>query len=228
METTNPTSQPPRERLVGRAPVILTLLFLSQAALFYGFSRGEKVPAARSLSDFPRTLGPWHMRQEGIMPQEEKDVLQADDYINRFYTKAGSNVMAHLFVAFFRSQRTGAAPHSPKNCLPGNGWIWTVSDQIPIVVAGRAEPIRVNRYIIQKGDAKALSLYWYQSRERVVASEYTAKVFVVADALRYNRTDTSLVRVWVPMNERDDQTATNIATDFVQSFFATLHEYLPR
>ena len=69
----------------------------------------------------------------------------------------------------------------------GSGWIWTISDMIPVKVAARPEPMIVNRYIVQKGDQKSLVLYWYQSRERVVASDYMAKLFVVSDALRYNR-----------------------------------------
>jgi EpsI family protein len=85
----------------------------------------------------------------------------------------------------------------------------------------------LNRYIVQKGDQKSLVLYWYQSRDRVVASEYWAKIYVVADALRYNRTDTALVRVEVPVIEGNDQAATQIAADFVQAFFTKLRGFLP-
>ena len=79
----------------------------------------------------------------------------------------------------------------------------SVSDEIAITIPGRAEPIEANRYVVAKGDQKSLVLYWYQSRDRVVASEYKAKFYVVADALRYNRTDTALVRVVVPIIDGD-------------------------
>ena len=46
-------------------------------------------------------------------------------------------------------------------------------------------------------------MYWYQSRQRVVASEYTAKFWVMADAIRLNRTDTALVRVVMPILASD-------------------------
>lgn len=71
-------------------------------------------------------------------------------------------------------------------------------------------------------------LYWYQSRERVVASEYKAKLFSIADAIRYNRTDTAQVRVVVPIAGDDAQPATNAATDFVAAFFQPLTLLLPR
>src|SRR6202521_3807802 len=101
----------------GRAAVILTVLLLAQAAAFYGFSRGELAPAHRPLDQFPTQLGDWTMITQGVMEKEIADVLRADDYITRAY--GNGRVGANLFVAFFKSQRAGQSPHSPKNCLPG-------------------------------------------------------------------------------------------------------------
>ena len=63
-------------------------------------------------------------------------------------------------------------------------------------------------------------MYWYQSRDRVVATEFKAKFYVVADALRYNRTDTALVRVVLPIVNNDIDGSTKAAIDFIQSFYA--------
>jgi hypothetical protein len=49
----------------------------------------------------------------------------------------------------------------------------------------------------------------------------------MADAIRLNRTDTALVRVIVPVANRDEAQAQAIATDFVKSFYSTLLNYLP-
>ena len=206
--------------------VILSVVLLSQAGIFYGFSRGEKVPSYRSFDTFPDQIGAWKVYQREPIEDDVKSVLRADDYISAWYAD-GPNSAADLFVAFFKSQRLGQAPHSPKNCLPGSGWIWTVSDEIPVAVPNRADPIVVNRYIVTRGEARSLVLYWYQSRDRVVASEYKAKVFVIADALRYNRTDTALIRVVVPVQNSKDDVAQKTAVDFVRAFFGTLRSYLP-
>jgi EpsI family protein len=99
----------------------------------------------------------------------------------------------------------------------------------PSTSRDEASRFEVNRYVVEKEDgSKSLVLYWYQSRERVVASEYTAKVYVVADAIRYNRTDTSLVRVVVPVTGDDTNGATKAGTDFVQAFFNPLKTFLPQ
>ena len=88
-------------------------------------------------------------------------------------------------------------------------------------------PITVNRYVVARGEERSLVLYWYQSRDRVVASEYRAKLFSIADAIRWNRTDTALVRVVVPMRDDDRGQATATAVDFVKAFFEPLRSFLP-
>jgi len=199
---------------------------LAQAATFYGCSRKEITPKNVPLAEVPKHFGSWSLRSEGVVEPEIQEVLKADEVLTRSYMSSGNQADAHLFVAYFRSQRTGRAPHSPKNCLPGAGWSATVSDEVAIPIAGRA-PIEANRYIIQKGDAKSVVLYWYQSRDRVVASEYKAKVYVIADAIRYNRTDTALVRVIVPIINNDVSGAEQTATDFVQAAFTPLRHHFP-
>jgi EpsI family protein len=156
-----------------------------------------------------------------------EEVLKADDLMTRLYSEPGNPLSANLFVAFFQSQRTGKSPHSPKNCLPGSGWVPSSSSIIPLTVPTEPKPVWVNRYVVSNGDAKSVVLYWYQSHGRVVANEYRATLFVITDAIRLNRTDTALVRVVVPVANGDVQSSTKAAVDFVQSFFGVLRQYLP-
>jgi EpsI family protein len=212
--------------LKSRPALILSTLLIVQGSLFYGFSRGETPPSYRALDEFPKKIGEWRMIQQGVMEQEVKDVLRADDYITREYA-ASPDKAANLFVAFFKSQRAGQTPHSPKNCLPGSGWVWNIADTIPVTVPGRASPIEINRYLVSKGESRSMVLYWYQSRDRVVASEYKAAAWVAWDAIRFNRTDTSLVRVVVPVMNGHDDVATQTGVEFIQAFFATLRRFFP-
>jgi hypothetical protein len=50
---------------------------------------------------------------------------------------------------------------------------------------------------------------------------------VIADAIRYNRTDTALVRVIVPIWNGDAEQAERTATDFVKSVYGSIREFLP-
>lgn len=210
-----------------KAPLILTIVLILQAAVVYGYRRSEIIPEHQTLSGLSQQLGSWHGTQDFPIDAETQEVLKADDTLNRNYVDIATGKNANLFIAFFKSQRRGQTPHSPKNCLPGSGWVPTVNDIVNVSVPGR-DPIEVNRYVIQKGDSQSIVLYWYQSRDRVVASEYKAKVYVVADALRYNRSDTALVRVVMPIlpNQTLDQ-AQQSAQDFIRAFYQPLRQRFP-
>ena len=219
--------------LNSRAALIVTALLLLQAVLLYSAIRPEQVPTSRPLEAMPTTLGSWQLAQTGVIEQEVLDVLKADDILNGIYCNSASpdciktgQGAASLLVAAFRTQRNGKTPHSPKNCLPGSGWVPLSSEEVSIDV-GREAPISVNRYLIASGSNRQMVLYWSPSRDRVVANEYKAKFWVMADAIRLNRTDTALVRVIVPIANRDEATAQATATNFVKSFYSTLLNYLP-
>jgi EpsI family protein len=60
----------------------------------------------------------------------------------------------------------------------------------------------VGEYVISNAGARQFVIYWYQAHGRSVASEYMAKIYMVADAMRLNRTDGALVRVITPIDFR--------------------------
>lgn len=204
----------------------MTVFLIIQTALLYSSIRREYVPNSRPLSEVPRQIGPWTMAQESFVDKDTEAVLKADDTLNRVYSSPAAPSGVSLFVASFRTQRNGKTPHSPKNCLPGAGWTQLTSDKYAIDL-GAAAPIVVNRYVIFHGEDRELVLYWYQSRNRVVADEFEAKFWVLADAIRLNRTDTALVRVIVPIVDKNEAAATQTGVEFVKAFFSTLRQYLP-
>jgi len=205
---------------------LVTVLLVAQAALLYSSIRPEAVPPGKPLADFPKTVGGWQLLQQGVIEPEVMEVLQADDVLTRIYGKPDGRERADLYIAAFRSQRNGKAPHSPKNCLPGNGWTQIQSSEIQ-VDAGTGHTIPVNRYIIEHGEERSVVLYWYQSRDRAVAGEFKAKFWVIADAMRYNRTDSALIRVIVPILNRDTDAADREAFDFVKATFPYIRHFLP-
>jgi EpsI family protein len=212
-----------RNKYVG----FLTLALVVQATLFYAASRGEKVPDGQPLDLFPARLRDWQETQDYPVEQEIRDQLKADDMLNRLYQDPQSRAAASLFVAYFKTQRTGQSPHSPKNCLPGSGWEPEATGFLDVAVAGQPQPIRINRYVVSHGGEKSVVLYWYQSQRRVIASEFSAKFWLVMDSIRYHRSDTALVRVTVPVVNNDQDAATRQGVAFVQTVFPVLKNYLP-
>ncbi|HLH44931.1 MAG TPA: EpsI family protein [Bryobacteraceae bacterium] len=201
-------------------------LLVLRAAMLYSSERPEYVPVMTPLSRFPLSVGSWRFYEEGVIDQETRDFLKADDLLNRIYLDDRNRRGANLFVAAFRTLSTGAGPHSPKNCLPGTGWTSLSADELTLDV-GAGQSITVNRYVVARDAERSLVLYWYQSRGRVVASEYKAKIWSIADAIRDNRTDTALVRVVVPIHDENWEEATACAVEFVKAFFFPLRSLLP-
>jgi EpsI family protein len=221
---------------------ILTIVLLLQAALFYTASHGDSRPLQKPLQDFPEKLPGWQMLTQGVVDKDTMDVLKADDAMSRVYLKvpaSDSRVLTReqrdamaasaqdLFIAYFSTQQQGQSPHSPKNCLPGSGWQPLETGEITVPIPALSSAITINKYVISKGENQSLVLYWYQSHGRVVANEFAAKFYLVADSLRYHRSDTALVRVIAPVIHDDLAGALDGATSFVQSVFPAVYHYLP-
>jgi EpsI family protein len=207
---------------------VVAAVLLLEAAAFYAFAmRRETTPPVAPLVLFPSVVGDWLIFRDFPLDQEVLDVLKADDTLNRFYVNQSTKQLAGLYIAYFRTQRYGQAPHSPKNCLPGAGWEPVKEDFLSLGVPGWEAPITVNRYVVQHGDDKSVTLYWYQSHNRVIATEYAAKFWAVADSIRYQRSDTALVRVMVPVGPAGIDVAEQTGTAFVQAMFTALLHELP-
>jgi EpsI family protein len=214
--------------LKSRYAQVATAILVLQAVAFYAVvSRAETAPPMMPLATFPTDVSGWKMVREYQLDKETEDVLKADDTLNRAYVSPDEKASAILFIAFFKTQRYGQAPHSPKNCLPGNGFEPIESGQIEVAVPGRAQPLRINRYLTARGDERSVTLYWYQSHDRVIAEEFAAKIWLIADSIRYHRSDTSLVKVVVPVRNNDGELATKQALDFVKVLFAPIRLQLP-
>jgi EpsI family protein len=208
--------------------LVIAVLIASAAVFQQAHSRSEIFPARLSLQSFPEELGPWTGADVAI-DKETLDVLGPGDFLLRSYiNEQAAQPNIDLFIAYFRSQRAGDTIHSPKNCLPGAGWAPTETNRTTLSVAGHA-PFPANRYVIAKGDERAIVLYWYWAHDRGVASEYWAKYYLIADSIRMNRSDGSLVRISSPMlpGETPDD-AEHRLFPFTSSVVPLLDNYIPR
>lgn len=206
--------------------IALSAVLLCLAGLAPVLTPPERVAESRPLHDIPTVIGDWRILQEGVVDAETEALLKADDTLSRSYVNSTNRQMADLFVAFFKTQRAGAAPHSPKVCLPGSGWTPMESSVVSIAVPGRSEAIRVNRYMVARGGEKSLVLYWYQTPQRVIADEYAAKFYTIVDGVRYHRSDTSLVRIVVPVLTTE-AAAEATAVEFARTIFNPVRSFLP-
>lgn len=209
--------------MTGRFWLMIALLLGATIGLHH-LSHGEAAPLAQPLSNFPVQVEGWHAREVAIEPR----IIQAlgvTDHVNRLYEAPG-NPSIYLYVGYYKSQRTGQLIHSPKNCLPGAGWE-PVSVGSVELMGTEGNRVSVNRYVIQNGLQRQLVLYWYQSHGRIIASEYWDKFYMVADALRLNRTDAALVRISTPITSKNEVDSGTKAIAFAEEFIRESKDILP-
>jgi len=206
-------------------PRFWTLVLMLAGVLLLLHARGDTdlIPASEPLTEIPRTIGGMTGRDVPI-DQETLDVLGAGDFLQRTYFQDRRTPPISLFIGYFPTQRTGVTIHSPKNCLPGAGWYFESSKYVDLNdVAGKTH--RVGEYVISNGDSSEYVIYWYQAHGRSVANEYMAKIYLVSDAMRMNRTDGALVRVITPIDPKE---GSSFAKARAEAFAAKLAPMLPR
>jgi len=170
------------------ALLALTAIFLSIR------DHDEITPARAAFSSFPLRIGTW-IGSDLILTPDELQTLGQGDFLNREYHDSSTDsATVDLFAAYLPSQRTGDTLHSPKNCLPGSGWLPVQSSNTFILLSSENR-IPVNRYVVAKGDRRGLVLYWYLSHGRAVSNEYLAKYELVRDSIRFHRSDGAIIRV---------------------------------
>lgn len=218
---------PARTTLSAAPMAALALVLLAVWPAIALPQRAEIVPVRQDLTTYPMHRGGWDGRRSRIESQF-LDELKLDDYVMADYTRGGTQPV-NFYIAYYASQRTGQAAHSPSSCLPGAGWRMTEFDQhqVPgVTVAGH--PLRVNRTVIQMGEQRQLMYYWFQQRGRSITNEYAVKWFLLWDSLRINRTDGALVRVITPLRAGEPmEDADARLAGFIAEAASDLGRYIP-
>jgi EpsI family protein len=170
------------------------LLLLGTVLLDQSIARRSPESLAVPLRQIDARILDWTAVQDQTLPAGVLRVLDPTEYLSRSYRKG--DTMAEVFIAYYAQQRAGESMHSPKHCLPGAGWeIWKHDSATVPFGSGT---VRVNQYSIQNNGRRLLMFYWYQSGDRIVASEYLGKVLLARDTLLTGHTAGSIVRITLP------------------------------
>ena len=176
--------------------MLVTVLLLAGTLSAYRWTEMRRHPdsLAYSLESIDQDLAGWHVHDTQQLTPRVLGRLLPSSYLSRTYQR--DNQQLGLFIAFYAQQRAGESMHSPKHCLPGSGWeIWKhETAMLPL----KGAEIPINKYYIQNGGQRMLVFYWYQSKDRIVADEYYAKILLIRDTMADGRTAGSIVRITVP------------------------------
>ncbi len=203
----------------------LAVLLLAGAVAWLQPQRAQQAPPRESFASFPLQLpGGWDGRSDRIAP----DILAAlalTDYHLANYARPGEP-WVNFYVAYYASQSGGESSHSPRTCIPGDGWSLSALEAHTLVLPGGA--LTVNRTLIQKGDQRQLVYYWFRQRGRHLTGEFAVKWHILADAITRDRSDGALVRVVTPLPPGEDPAvADRRLLAFVAEVQGRLGAYVP-
>lgn len=208
------------------------LVFSLGAGLVHGLAPQKELTLRMPLDEVvPRVIEGLEATDQEVS-EAEAAVVGFDDYLLRTYMPPAaegevqdSAKWVSAYVGFYENQTQGRTIHSPKNCLPGGGWEPLRSTVAEVNLPGGAVH-QVNRYILQREEARALVLYWYQGRGRVAHNEYIVKLDLLKDAAIKRRSDEALVRIVVPVDDSEDA-AFQQAQSFARTLIPALDRALP-
>ncbi len=202
---------------------LMSIVLLVQTAAFYSLPPSGQTPVIVPLAGMPHQIGGWTELQDERLDPAVIELLAPDDYLSRLYVDG--RTQAHLLVIYFKSnQKSGFGPHSPQVCLPGAGWIPASQSEREVETPDGV--ISVNYLVARRGAQQSVVVYWYQTARRAITGEIMARLSLIADSLRYGRTDTALVRVVVPVLGANTDMATQSAFGFASAVTPLLGQHI--
>ena len=203
------------------------ILCIGCAAVFTA-STQRAMSLVRPLSVVPTDMEGAHGADVKISDDELR-VAGVSSYLFRIFEDRSEPVFS-LYIGYYERQTQGKTIHSPKNCLPGNGWDFVTT--VPRTIKTPTSSMTINRSIVANQDQRALVYYWYQGRGRVAANEYRVKWDLLRDAALHGRTEEALVRIVVPLSANANGTADlgradSLATDVAVRVSGSLATALP-
>ena len=201
---------------------VAVYLILACTAAAMALYRMRPSPLERPLEQFPSTLGEWHVAQQEYFNPALLSVLRPQDYLSRRYVGPGRQSV-DLYIGY-HDQAQGSGPiHSPKNCLPGNGWFELSSRPMEAEIGG--EKVRMTQALYRQGDRQELFVYWFMVRDWTLDTEIGLKVAEILNAIRNGQRGASFIRVNLRA-DGDPNQAARIAESFLKQAYPAIRAFL--
>jgi EpsI family protein len=198
---------------------ILTILILTFAiALVIKYYRPSSLGDV-NLDNFPLIIGQWHGERD-VVSQPVLDLLNPVDIFSATYTNS-DGAQIHLLFDFFSSDATFGGPHSPRNCLPGSGWVIQEVEHHNVSVNGRTIP--AGRFALQFGATKRVMDFWYVTNFGETSNDYVFKLHLLLSSLTFKPRDVAFVRFIA----NDDPVSLEALEQFQQLTVEEIYRFLP-
>ena len=126
----------------------------------------------------------------------------------------------HLFFDYFAQQKSLGGPHSPRNCMPGSGWIIQNEEEREIQINGRK--VKIGRFDLRLGESKKVMDFWYMTRFGETANDYVFKLYTMISSLAFRPNDIVFIRI---LSDGDEESLLDL-NEFEELFVEEIYIYL--
>lgn len=172
-----------------------------------------------NFDSFPLEKGKWS-GSESIIPQYVMELLQPKDILMaRFKNDIGDEIS--LLFDFFSGSGSFGGPHSPRNCLPGSGWIIdSVTDR---TITVNSKEITIGRFNLRFEDRVSIMDFWYITNFGETANDYKFKLYSMMTSLTFQERNVGFVRI-IAEDSEDGRAALD---DFEREFVPEIYNLMP-
>lgn len=215
-----------------------TLIVALSVGAFATLFRPADIRLRNDFRAFPTRIGEWTLDtqpgpgasrfpavDDDLMPGHPSAVGDAhsssadDDLIRAYRNAAGERVQ--LYVGYRRSQREG-------NELAGVTGRALNDTAAPVRLEVGSKTIELGQVMRTTPGRQKGMLYWYDLNGRVIENMYTAKGYMVWDALTRGRTNGALVMIaWEGPGQVDGDSQGRHAIGFARAVLSLLPSYIP-
>ncbi len=170
------------------------ILILLMATFLFGLAVKNYKPSVTAtvdINDFPLQKGEWTGQVDnltpGIIQMLNPTVIFSAAYVN------ADGIKVQLFFDYFSSLNNIGGPHSPRNCLPGSGWLISGSEEREIEL--NRGSIKAGRFFLQLKESTRVMDFWYVSRRGETANDYRFKFDSMVSSLTFQPNDMAFIRI---------------------------------
>ncbi len=176
--------------------------------------------------DMPLELGEWKGRELEGLGIREKNILKLDDHIRRSYQRA-DGVSVFIYIGYWKSQSGDyqAAKHSPKTCLPSNGWNIVGQDEVLLDKTNNLQAATITGEFKSSTKITKHYNYWFFSGKEIFHKEWLALAKIVKEKLFNGRSDGGIVEIATTAKDSSPESLAE-ANEVIADFYNTFSEHL--
>lgn len=183
----------------------------------------QMLPVDRvEISSFPKELGEWH-GEDIVVDERTYEILETRNVLARNYKSSRGNV--YFFIVFSETNRK--VSHPPEVCYTGGGTEVFEKGYYTLDTTAMKEPLLINKFIAQKGNAKELVFYWYKAGGIFTSNYLRQQMKIMLGQLGGKQMSGALVRVSVPIIDNNESKAIETLKEFSSLAIPLILKHLP-